>query len=406
MTVRLGDLRFDGWESLELPGGWSDTFILRTSPRDGLPPGDYARVIRSLTFPVMKLRKSASLWVRVEGEGRWYAQVLRDGLRGMRMPVVVTNTEDRPQLWDFSFAPWVSRSPSPGPPTAEAYLKEERLSQSGLRCLQILARADCGYTAEVASLAGLSLAMARISLQDLTGQKLVERLEGKEYPYWKIRRSGLSMTLRSWGLPPGQSFPRRKEQGRSACEERTAPKGNSRNPGGMEAVSFIGKRRGSPRRKDEITFQREVQSDDEVRRASSGRHRRTARLWPAWLRKAWPQAEIWAGWSEVVCGRLRPDALCWGRLEGQETLFWLEVESGHDDGRELREKTVRRINQALVYARQFPVRLVFALLGPPRVSRELLGSVLDLPGDVAIVVEDWKNFGMLPVIEWGKVKWG
>mgnify|MGYP001590164520 CR=1 FL=1 len=42
-----------------------------------------------------------------------------------------------------------------------------------------------------------------------------------------------------------------------------------------------------------------------------------ARLWPAWLRKAWPGAETWAGWSEVGLGLIRPDARCWGRLESR-----------------------------------------------------------------------------------------
>ena len=405
MPVRIGDVRFDGWESLELPGGWSDTFIVSVSPRDGLPPGDYACAIRSLAHPVLKLRKSASLWVRVNGEGRWFPQVLREGLRGMRLPVAVTNTLEPPKLWDFSFAPWVSRYPSPPPPVIEPYLKEEGPSPSELGCLQVLARADCAYTAEVASLAGLSLATARHALRELAEQKWVEQLEGKDYPYWKIRRTGLSLTLRSWGLPPGQAFPRRKERGRLACKDRMKPKKGANNPAQAEEVTFIGKQRGSPNRRDVITFQREIQPDDPERRASSGRHRRTARLWPAWLRKAWPQAEISAGWSEVACGRLRPDALCWGRLERKETLFWLEVESGHDDGREVREKAVRRINQALVYARQFPVRLVFVLLGPPRVSRDVLRSVYDLPGDVAVVVEDWKDFGVLPVPQWGRVTW-
>ncbi len=401
MTVRIGDVRFDDWESLALPGGWSDTFILQISPGDGLPPGDYACAIRSLASPVLRLRKSASLWVQVEGEGRWFVQVLREGLRGIKMPVAVTNAYDRPQLWDFSFSPWTSRHPSPGPPMAVPYLEEESLSQRELRCLQVLARADCAFTAEVASLAGLSLVAARISLRELAERKLVDQLKGKEYPHWKICRSGLSMTLRSWGLPPGQSFSRRKEGGRGACKERAVIEGEKNDTKGYEEVEFVGKQRGSPRRKDVITFQREIQPNDQERRTSSGRHRRTARLWPAWLRKAWPQAEIWAGWSEVTCGRLRPDGLCWGRLERKETLFWLEVESGHDDRGALREKTVWRINQALVYARQFPVRLVFALLGPPRVSREVMDSVYDLPGDVAIVVEDWKNFGVLPVPEWG-----
>jgi hypothetical protein len=36
------------------------------------------------------------------------------------------------------------------------------------------------------------------------------------------------------------------------------------------------------------------------------------------------------GGVERSCRRARPDAFCWGHLNGHETLAWLEVESGHD----------------------------------------------------------------------------
>ena len=119
MTVRIGKTRFDDWISLELPGGWSDTFIFRMSPTDGLPPADYAGVIRALIGPVLKLRKSASLWVQgvkpmtgrssIAGEsmgaGRWYAQEVRQALWGLPAPVAVTSDFVQPQIWDFSFFP-------------------------------------------------------------------------------------------------------------------------------------------------------------------------------------------------------------------------------------------------------------------------------------------------------------
>ena len=230
-----------------------------------------------------------------------------------------------------------------------------------------MARADCAYTAEVASLSNISLTTARKALHALEKSGYIRLSESGKYPFWKTRRPGLSVALRSWGLPPGRSFSGRKERGRSACKEREIPK---------------------PKR-----------------RSSAGRHRRTARLWPAWLRRAWPQAEIWAGWSEVSCGRTRPDALCWGLVEGHETLFWLEVESGNTSSEILRKKTIRRVNQALIYARRFSVRLVFAFLGPPWVREEGIKVFRDLPHDIAVVVEDWKAYGELPVPQWGKVRW-
>jgi hypothetical protein len=119
---------------------------------------------------------------------------------------------------------------------------------------------------------------------------------------------------------------------------------------------------------------------------------------------AWPQAEIWAGWSEVACGRSRPDALCWGQLDGYETLFWLEVESGNRARARLQRKTADRVNRALLYAHRSSVRLVFVLLGPPWVREGVAGIFPALPGDLAVMLADWKHFGDLPEPGWGRVK--
>ena len=390
--VRIGEVRFSDWVSLELPGGYSDTFIFRLATTDGLPPADYAQVIRSLIPPVLKMRKSASLWVQVRGDpdrenkavqnqgdgikvretsgiGRWFIQEIRHALWGLAAPVAVTAESAWPQIWDFTFFPWVDHEPSPPPPPAEPYLKGKSLSYSVLGCLRVLARADCAYTAEVASLANLSLTTVRKALRTLERSGYVQLIEEGKYPYWKIRRPGLSIALRSWGLPPGCAFSNRKERGRSACNERQIPK---------------------PKK----------------RRSSAGRHRRTARLWPAWVRRAWPQAQIWTGWSEVSCGRTRPDALCWGRLDGYETLFWLEVESGNTSSEILREKTIRRINQALIYARGFSVRLVFGLLGLPWVRREGLEVFHNLPDDVAVVVVGLESLWRIASSRMGEGKMG
>ena len=103
--------------------------------------------------------------------------------------------------------------------------------------------------------------------------------EKKSYPFWEITKKGTSIALRSWGLPPDYYFPERKE------------------------------------------FLTPLDS----------RHRRAYCKWPAWIRKAWPHAELWTGWTEVHIKGLdaTPDALVWGRLDGKETLFWLEAERGH-----------------------------------------------------------------------------
>jgi hypothetical protein len=176
---------------------------------------------------------------------------------------------------------------------------------------------------------------------------------GNHFPVWCITRPGTSLALRSWCVPLRFSFQKRSE-----------------------------------------------------RSYAQGRHRRTARLWPAWLRRSWPDADIWTGWSEVSLGqRLRPDALAWGRLEGRETLFWLEVERGSDSRAELQRKTMQRFNQAMVYARQFPIHLVFALLAPPWVRETTVQVFCNVPEMAAVVLADWKGFGVLPVPAWGEARW-
>jgi hypothetical protein len=371
MTVGVGKLLFDDWTSLEFPGGWSDTFIFQMSPKAGLPPTDYARVIRKLVPPLLKLRKSASVWVQVSGEsgaGNWFIQVVRHTLRGLPAPVAVTSGSVRPQIWDFSIYPWLDCQPYPRPPAVKSYLDKKQLRPSELGCLRVLARANCAYAREIASLVDLSLTGVRSALRTLEEGRFVRLIGQRRHPLWRICRTGVSIALRSWGLPPGYAFPYRKERGWPACKERI-----------------------TPRRKK--------------KRTSAGRHRRTARLWPAWLRKAWPQAEVWAGWTEVTCVYKRPDSLCWGMLDGVETLFWLEVESGNKSRQVICEHTLGRVNHALVYARGYSVRLAFILLGPPWVRRDTVQVFSDLPDDLAVVLEDWKAFGELPVPAWGMVRW-
>ena len=429
MSVRVGDLLFHEWQSLELPGGWSDTFVFRMSPTDGLPPGDYADVVRLMAVPLRRLRPAASLWVQIEhaqlrgeypaaagfspipgggvSEGKatgmqeadWYQAEVRHALRGLPVPFAVTKRESPPQLWDFSHFPRLDRSPFPRPPSAGSYLKEEPMRPSELACLRVLARADCAYTAEVASLAGLSRTGARIALAGLQERRLVEFQVRGKFPLWKLQRSGLSLALRSWGLPPGSSFQRRKERGRDACTERAQLGWEENGPLLLkERVIFAGK--------EQVSFLKNVRSSVGSGRGhpNSGRHRRTARLWPAWLRSAWPQVDIWTGWSEVSCGSVRPDALAWGRVGGYETLFWLEVESGNVSLERLERKTRHRINQALLYARRNRIHLVFTILAQPWVRQELARILCNLPPDLCILLGDWLAFGSLPKPEWGRVR--
>ena len=349
MGVRVGSLVFAEWHSFPLGGGWSDTFVFPLSAQAGLPPRDYARPLRRMARQLAELRPGASLWLPVQAPGGgWYAEEVRQALRGLPLAVAVSQgAGSLPRLRDFSFCPGLFHRPSPRPPVALDF-DTKILSMQEAQALRVLARLETAYTAEVASLAGVSLPTARQALWELTGRRLVERQGQEAFPIWKVRRAGVSLALRSWGVPPGVAFPARQE-----------------------------------------------------RSAGGKRHRRAARLWPAWLRSAWPQAEIWAGWSEVALGRSRPDALAWGELFGQEALFWLEVESGKASRQALRGKIIRRFKQALRYARCFSLLLVFALLAPAWVRRAVVGGFVGLPGDTAVVLADWKVFGVLPAPRWG-----
>ena len=354
MTVRVGSLLFDSWQPLRLAQDrWSDTFIFPISALAGLPPPAYAAVIGRMVPPLVKLRRSASLWIPVAAPaGIWYAQELRHSLRGLNVAIAVTAGSALPGVRDFSFAPWTDRLPSPPPPVAETSARA-RLGKHEMSCLRVLARIQDAFTADIASLAAISKPTALEALNKLKENRLVEHAKGETYPSWQITRSGTSVALRSWGVPPGVSF----------------------------SLSRL-----------------------ERRFAKESRHRRTARLWPAWLRHSWPQAEVWTGWSEVTLGTIRPDALAWGRLDGEETLFWLEVETGHASRQEISKSMRDKINRAAVYIRAFRLRLVYCVLSQAWIRKAILDGLDHPPADVALVMADWKEFGTLPAPLWGQAQ--
>ncbi|MDO9128543.1 MAG: hypothetical protein Q7U34_01625, partial [Anaerolineales bacterium] len=327
-------------------------------------------------------RRGSCAWVKVNAPGTWFLAEIRNSLRGLPIPVVVTTAVtpfvprtpaarrcetatnaslpglpggagSKLQITDFSFRPRTFSSPSPPPPAADDLPKgTNELPERELACLRVLARLETAFTSEIASLAGMSIPYARQALVALRKQRLAY-YESGDYPFWKLSRPGLSLALRSWNVPASMKFSFYKERARS-----------------------------------------------------QGRHRRDARLWPAWLRRAWPHAEIWSAWSEVsIPGRLFPDALAWGRLDNQETLFWLEVESGKASRADLQLKMTQRLSRAAVYANQFSFCLVFAVLAPPWVRETVAQVFHDLPQSISVVLTDWKDFGRLPTPKWGAARW-
>ena len=71
----------------------------------------------------------------------------------------------------------------------------------------------------------------------------------------------------------------------------------------------------------------------------------------------------------------------------------------------IRKKIRRRFVQAVNYAREKKVGLVFALLGREWVCEAVRPAFGDLPENVAVTIGDWQEMGQLPLTEWGRVEW-
>ena len=383
MPVHVKTSVFHDWKAIEYPpAGWTDTFIFSMQPDAGLPPDEFVDGLKKLTGQLTKFRPGASLWVKVDGPGIWYAREVRRVMRSVPLAVAVTLSDiSQPSVESFSFVPYTIQVPSPPPPQAEAWFLGD-LPKNALTCLRVLARLGSGYTIEVAALGGFGIDLARKMLRLLAEKgyavyikdfvmpakaKQMILINGKEigrsnpgekksHPFWQITKKGTSIALRSWGLPPDYYFPERKE----------------------------------------------------FRTPMDSRHRKAYRKWPAWIRKAWSHAEVWTGWTEVHIKGLdaTPDALAWGRLDGSETLFWLEVDSGHSSRQKIQKEMSRRLFLATAYAESLKVRLVFVLLAMPWVQEAARTALVGIPDYVAVVTSDWNKFGRLPVVEWGKVRLG
>ena len=362
---RIGDVTFSDWASLEFHEGWTDTFIFRIDAHACVPPFNYAPLIRRLVAHVVTKRSCASIWVQVDSPGEWFVAEVRRSLRGLRLPTAMTRKGDRPDILDFSRAPCMFNTPPPKPPVVDENVPS--VSQDELRCLQALARMDQALEKEISSLTGLSLKTTTKSLIGLAERKFLmhemrikiphSRSKPKQIsflPYWYIKRRGLDLALRSWGAPRGIVFRKRKE-----------------------------------------AFPWQLGTD----------HRHVSRLWPDWLKSAWPQVEIWTGWSEVRIpeSRVVPDGLAWGRVQGYETLFWLEVGDGHKSGETIFKSTRKRLIHARKLCQRTGVRLVYTQLSMNWVHDAVRWAFADLSGEEAVVLGNHRRFGELPMLEWGTV---
>lgn len=359
MPVHIKGTSFDRLTSIEVyPDQWTDTFVYSISYQDGLPPWDYARALHASTLILDKYRRGASLWVQVDSPGKWYQEQVRKELRGSPIAVAVTPKGIEPGLYDFSLMPRRFANPSLQAPEAPDW-QPDTVSDDALQVLRVLTRVKEGYKAEIASLTGFSHWKTLDRLKQLQdgGFVALRKQPPKDwnhpkryYPIWQAKRKGTSLALRSWRVSSGVKF--------SAYKER--------------------------------------------RKNPDGKHRRTSRLFMDSMRKSWGGTQIWTGWSEVQIPGIRtaPDALAWGRFDSRETLFWLEVESGGTSGRKIMERSAKRFQKAILYAKENDVHLIFVLLGKPWAGKAARLAFTGVPEDVAVVVEDWKKFGKLPVPRW------
>ena len=381
MAVKLGPAIFEDHISIEiLPKKWTDTFIFPVRHDRALPPWNYAEVVKTVIKILRKWRKSPSLWVPVMAPGKWYFDEMKYALRKASIPVAVTNGRAIPQILDFSKLPGIYDAPCLGTEPADP-LAVPDLTENALRSLLLMARFTVAYRNEVECSLMLGETASRTALKTLAKHGFIEyhpndgninahlltsrqRITGKNrrgikwngdyWPYWKIRRPGVSAALRVWGVPAGVQFDYRLER----------------------------------------------------TRLLNSHHRSRSRQWPKWLSLALPHAEIYAGWNEVsILGlRARPDALAWGKIHGVETLFWLEVESGRFTRNRLVEKTAVRWMKAKGYASIVDVHLIFVLLGMPWVREAARIAFTDVPRNCAVIISSGRrlNFGKLPYPKWGE----
>ncbi len=237
MAVRVGSAIFEDHISLEIfPNKWTDTFILPVRHDRALPPWDFAEVVSTVVPILTRFRRSASLWVPVIAPGRWYFEEVKYALRNALIPVAITQGSDPPGIMDFSRPPGAYDVPCVGgAPAAPSPVAE--LSNNALQSLLVMARLTAAYTNEVASSCLLEDRACGSALWELEQRGYIEYHKNDAYidshlsssrqraskgekkgediwPYWRIRRPGLSAALRAWGIPSGAVFGYRSERNR------------------------------------------------------------------------------------------------------------------------------------------------------------------------------------------------
>ena len=329
-----------------------DIFKHSLSYKDGLPPYAQARIIDLLVNRLIKSRRYPALWISVEGPGDWFRYEIKRLIK-YRIPMTVQSarkTSVHEREFYQSIRPTYLREGDVPILAPRFEPVEYGIRESALRVLQVLARLKTAYRPEIASLTGFSESHARNLLKQLQAENLIERKKIGKYEGWAIRTKGLSLAHRSWNIPKGVHFTKYRGEFRYAGE----------------------------------------------------RHRRVSRRWRAWLEAAYPRIEIWEGWTEVPLFDGIPDALAWARKGEREILFWLEVDSGHSSEKVMMRNYSRRFQNAYHHAKRLGILIVFCIMGPPWVVRSFPLCIPYLYPNLAVIGQDWRAFGKLPICESGR----
>ena len=316
------------------------------SAMDGLPPYSQAKVIDMLSIKLARTKSRVCLWVSVNTPSKWYVSEIERIIRYHIPTIVLPADGDKPtQFGQFRTNVYRTYPPRGGQFSlcAPNKIGDDELKGSLLSAIRVLARMDTAHTIEIASMTGFSKTHTRGLLKKLQQKKMIRWERIGKYDGWKITNTGLRAAHRSWNVPKGAHFAQFRKEYRYAGE----------------------------------------------------RHRRTARLWRLWLETAY-KAEIWACWTEVPVQRGIPDALAWGRVNGVECVFWLEVDTGHSSKEVMQKRYFHRLRQVRRHSAEWGLPIVFCIMGPPWVVEYFPNCIrLAHPG-VAIIGHDWRDFGNLP----------
>ena len=82
------------------------------------------------------------------------------------------------------------------------------------------------------------------------------------------------------------------------------------------------------------------------------------------------------------------------------------MDAGKKNQHELRRLYTRRWKQAAVYARQHNLPIIFVVLAKPWVLSVIRPALRDLPDGMAVLLQDWRDFGHLPMPNFGYCTYG